>query len=346
LQKIIDYLLQNGGESIQYRTRREILGEPPDTKELKQLQQKILLKPRVRKILAAQQEDGWMGSTLHGSPPDGFDSNVWFLLNFGVERDHPSLQKAVNALLRPSGTAPYKTTFPGGPALDADGRGGDRSVFALTLASLACESNEVVASEVDLSLDHFRVAAAHSSLDDFSTCARPGGRRYYKPGARFPGANHMQLLASTRGWRTSANVAMVRDSFGHCMNLMKLDPQMIWFRHKTHFIGPFNFNWSMFPFSFERLEGDSYAFVWWLRALHRLATIGFVQAIPELAREYETLKTMLEDGQIYSRQTEMSLRRFKSIWSIEDAWRQKQQVKSDLFFAALLALNKAGYQTT
>lgn len=343
IMTIIDLLLDNAGASITYRTKRDILDISPEVGDMKQLQQQILLKPRVRKILANQHEDGWIGNELHGIPPTGFDSNIWFLLNYGVERDHPALQKAVNALLHPRTDASYKATFAGGHALDEDGRGGHRSVFAVILTNLQQEHNEIVASEVALSLDHFRAAISHTCLDDFSTSTRSGDRRYYKPGARFPGANHVQVLSRTKSWRTLENVDMVRHSFACCMNMMKKDPQYIMFKHKSHFIGPFNFGWAQFPFSFKQLDCDSYAYVWWLRTLDDLSTIGFVRELPELAKEYEYLKSILESGEIYSKQTEKSLQRYRRVWAIEDAWRNKQQVIADLYFMPLLILKKAGY---
>ena len=75
-QKIIDFLRANSGKSIQYRLRREILGEPPHSAGMVAMQESILSTPRVKKILKGRQEDGWIGTTLHGVPPFGLDSNV------------------------------------------------------------------------------------------------------------------------------------------------------------------------------------------------------------------------------------------------------------------------------
>jgi len=77
--------------------------------------------------------------------------------------------------------------------------------------------------------------------------------------------------------------------------------------------------------------------------LHNLATIGFVREVPELAVEYEHLKELLDSEDIYKKQSEKSLQRYKEIWSIEDRWRKEAQIKSDLFFMGLLTLHLAGF---
>jgi len=55
------------------------------------------------------------------------------------------------------------------------------------------------------------------------------------------------------------------------------------------------------------------------------------------------VKELLDSQAIYKKQTEKSLQRFREIWSIEDTWRREEQVKSDLFFWAVLILHRAGW---
>jgi hypothetical protein len=172
---------------------------------------------------------------LHGVPPNGLDSSIWKLLLHGVEKSNSVFEKAAYALLHPKSNEPYKRTFPGGPALDSDGRGGDRSVAANILASLGRDS------EVESSLQHFSAVLNCTSVDDFSKTTRTGSRRYYKPNALFPGANHIRLLGATKGWRTEKNTEMVKDSFRKCFEIMGNERNIINFKRNSHFIGPFNF---------------------------------------------------------------------------------------------------------
>lgn len=344
MQNVIDFLLDHAGDSIQYRLRRDILNAPPQSDEMGNLRDRILRKPRVMKILNAQQPDGWIGDCLHGSPPSGLDSNVWFLLNFGLDPGHPVFERAVHALLHPMENEPYTRTFPGGPALDADGRGGDQAVLAKILANLGREDEEPVTREIARSLGHFRGALSYTYVDDFSVTTRSGSRRYYKPGALFPGANHIELLSAAKGWRTPENLALVKKSFSHCLHIMKGETQPIFFKSKTHFVGPFNFNWLRFPFSIDQVQADSYALVWWLRMLHNIAGIGFVKEVPELDVEYACLAELLDSEDLYRKQTEQSLQRFRQIWSLEEQWKNEGQIKSDLYFLAFFILHRAGYR--
>lgn len=121
----IDFLLENACASIRYLVQRDILGTPTDNPVMTALQEEILKQSNVQKILASQHEDGWLGHELHGN--DGMDGLIGGLLNIGVEKEHPAVQKAVHALITPEIATQHKDWFRGGDALDADGRGGNRA---------------------------------------------------------------------------------------------------------------------------------------------------------------------------------------------------------------------------
>ena len=90
----------------------------------------------------------------------------------------------------------------------------------------------------------------------------------------------------------------------------------------------------------DQIQRHSYAMVWWLRALHKISTISFASEIAEFATEFDTLRELLDSGDIYPKQTEKSLQRFREIWSIEDQWKKGEQIKADLFFWAIYILHK------
>jgi len=68
MDNLLEFLLEKGGCSIRYRIRREILHEDKTSNDMAALQDKIMNRPKVRKILAAQHDDGWIGKELHGGP--------------------------------------------------------------------------------------------------------------------------------------------------------------------------------------------------------------------------------------------------------------------------------------
>lgn len=136
---ILDFLLEYGGSSVKYRTRRNILNGDIHSDEMLSIQEEILSKYQVRKLLDNQHEDGWIGNGLHGSRGKGIDSSISYLLNREVENDHPAMKKAVEALLSIREDKPYRTTFKGGNALDEGGRGGNEAVKAGVLAELGAD---------------------------------------------------------------------------------------------------------------------------------------------------------------------------------------------------------------
>ena len=179
MANIVEFLKANGGVSVQYLLRRDILNEDSQTLEMKALHDQILAKSAVKKILRLQHDDGWFGKDIHGV--EGVDTSVWRLLNHGVDQCHGVFQRLPQTLVHPKPNEPYKRTFPGGIALDEDGRGGNNSVVAQTLASLGYEDTPMVQNEVDLSLEHCRRALEHSSIDDFTNTNRAGSVRFKQP---------------------------------------------------------------------------------------------------------------------------------------------------------------------
>lgn len=99
MNNILAFLLEHGDISIQYRIKREILNESPSKNELLNLQKQIMEKPKVKRIVAHRQGDGWIGNELHGGPGKGLDSSVSFLLNYGVERESTLMKDVIKVLL-------------------------------------------------------------------------------------------------------------------------------------------------------------------------------------------------------------------------------------------------------
>ena len=340
---LLEFLLENGGCSIKYRIRRDILHEDKTSDNMKALQNEILCRPKIRKILAAQHDDGWIGEELHGGYVKGLDSSVWYLLISGVERDSAPMKKVVHALLaEKKNELPYKTTFPGGDAMDADGRGGNKAVRAGVLADLGEENNQYVQSELNTAISYLKDALLYNTIDDFSVTNKRG-IRYYKKNAHFPGSNHLNLLSAAQSWRSAENMELVKTSLSHCMKIMKNHDHNIMFKSGTHFVGPFNFNWNFADFHIKDINQDLYAFVWWLRNLYRLSRLGVVREIPEFRKAYDYLYHLVISKDILNKQSDKSLKRFKDILSIEDNWRNENSIFCDVFFYGVIILHYAGY---
>lgn len=210
-------------------------------------------------------------------------------------------------------------------------------VAAQVLAQLGAEDNAPVRSEVDAALRCFEEALRYRSVDDFTAKDRQG-RRFYKPGLRFPGANHLHLLACTTGWRSASAVAAVRESFRHCTALMSETRETV-FLKSGHLIGPFCFNWHLPEFCESDME-TPYAFIFFVRELERLAGLAFLT--DQLRGAYDTLWTLAAGRAVVERQSESSLRRLRR-FAVEPYWRTPENRLCDLLFFALPALYRAGY---
>ena len=335
----IDFLLDKACDSIRYLVKRDLLGVPADSAEMTAIEEKIIAQPNVRKILAAQCEDGWFGHELHGI--DGLDHLIGELLNAGVEKEHPAIQKAIRALITPEVASQHKNRFRGGEALDEGGRGGNRAVTAQILSWVHySEDYPLMAEQIELSLDHTTAAINYNSVDDFTKTA--GGKRFYRENARFPGANHIAMLAATESWRTDENVRAVKSACAHCYELMRNVDEYITFKKPEKFgggfVGPFNYNWqALTPMTEEHLTdiiNGSYNFGF---AFFLGSVTGVPDFMPRPTVTYGLLADILRRGNVDELIPEPAYRAFRQVMGKEPTLRRKYAKKCDLTYALLRA---------
>lgn len=336
----IDFLLAHACPGIRYLVQRDLLGIPTDEPHMTALQSEILLQPNTVRLMSAQHPDGWFGHELHGI--DGMDCLIGGLLNLGVEADHPAIRKAITALLTPEIASAHKNWFRGGAALDAGGRGGDRAVIANILAmTKAPEDTPVYADELALAYEHLSAVTGYRSVDDFSI--RGKNERYYKPDARFPGANHIGILAAAQGWRTDETMQNAKAAAKRAYEIMKDVDEFITFKKPAEFgggfVGPFNYNWqALSPMTEEQIVGimnspNSFSFAFWL---------GAVSGVPDWVRQhngtYEALAEMLERDTLSDNLPDNALSAFRKVSGREPSYRKKYAARCDLLYAVLQAV--------
>lgn len=340
LKKHADFLLENACVSTRYLVHRNMLKTPVDEPFMKKMQEEILQQTNVKRHLSAQYPDGWLGHELHGI--DGMDCHIGGLLNAGVEIDSPCIQQAITALTTPEIASQHKNWFRGGDALDADGRGGNRAVTADILSWLKYpEDYPLLADEISLAFEHLSAALDYTSVDDFSIKGKT--HRYYKPKARFPGANHIGLLENTQSWRSDEKMKTAKAAAKHAYELIMECDEHITFRKPKEFggsfVGPFNYNWgALKPITENELRNnilnnpDKFCFGFWL---------GAVSGVPDWVRQstqtYELLARLLDEDTFMEMIPEDALQGFRHIIGREPNWRKKTSVKCDVMFAMLNA---------
>ena len=338
-QKQIDYLLENACTATRYLVHRDILKTSRDEPFMQKMQSEILEQPNVQKHLAAQHPDGWIGNGIHGI--EDMDCHIGGLLDTGVEPDSPCIQRAITALATPEIASQHKNWFIGGEALDAEGRGGNHAIIAQILSWVGYDENHPIMSEqIALAQEHLFAVTGYNSPDDFSV--RMKSYRCYKPNARFPGANHINLLNATHGWRTEEKMTDAKLAVKHAYELMKDFDEHITYRKPKQFgsgvIGPFNYNWqALRPVTeqdFQNILNSSYNFQFgfWL---------GAVSGVPDWVRQstgtYELLANHLDADDYMEMIPEKALKAFRQIMGREPDWRRKSSVKCDVMFALLNA---------
>ena len=339
-QKQIDFLLAHACPSIQYLVYRDMLNVPVHEPSMVALQNEILLQSNTQKYLFAQHSDGWFGHELHGI--DGMDGHISKLLNLGVEANHPVIKKAITALLTPKIAATHRNWFRGGAAGDAEGRGGNRAVAANILSMVKVpEDIPVYAEELHLSFEHLSAVLHYRSVDDFSIKGK--NQRYYKPKAKFPGANHISILAATQGWRSDEKMKSARAAAKRAYEIMKDVDELITFKKPKEFGGgfvlPFNYNWqSLNPMNEDQIvkimnSSDNFYFTFWLTA---------VSNVPDWMKQhndtYETLADMLDRNAILDKIPQSAFNAFRKVLGKEPTYRKKYAAECDILYAVLRAV--------
>jgi len=336
--KTIDFLMKNACVNIRYLVQRDMMKIPVDTPEMQSMQAELLQSPVVQKCLSAQRTDGWLGHELHGG--DGMDSLMGVLLRSGLEAKSVPVQKAVNALVTPEIAGQHKSHFAAGDALDADGRGGNRSITAWILSTTGFpEDKQPLSDEINLALGHLYGSRAYNSIDDFT---KQGTKfRYYKPAVMFPGANHIEILRNTHSWQSRENLQTAKKSMENCYAIVKDIEGYIMFRKPKEFggsyMGPFNYDWqSLNPIETHDLlrmvnnPKNRFQFGFYIRSLGRHPMWAIQTAQP-----YEFFADMLEKDTLMDNMTDKALSGFKYLWGIEPNWRNKTSVKCDLTYRIL-----------
>ena len=94
-QKMIDFLLKNANPSIKHRVKSEIL-HSLTADEATLYQEQIIQEEMIQRIIACQQENGWIGKSLHGGL-DTQEGGTKYLAEKALNKETPVLKRAMSA---------------------------------------------------------------------------------------------------------------------------------------------------------------------------------------------------------------------------------------------------------
>ena len=327
-------LLDSACPSIQYRLRREILGQPTDNPAMLALQEQILLDPVVQTVLGWQGPDGWLAWDFHGAK--SHETGIRILCEKGLDSRHPALARALDALERYPDRLERGLGKPA-PILDALGFGGARMIQATLFAQAGIEDKTCVREQDLEALAGFRAVLEVDSIKDI--VEEYQGRLVFKPGVRWPGIYHLRLLAFTHAWRTSENLSMLVNAVRRLVELSPI-PE-IHVRSKSRWIAPASFG--MHDFNPDMESMDAAQWMTWFHRCECLARLGLIQSLPALKQQVDWLATLSEAKPGWF--TRIRNHPYFARWGaytglrLEPDWRHPKSRKYDLNFRRLLILH-------
>jgi len=332
-----ELLLSEACPSIEYRTRKELLGESPRLGRMRDLQRRILEDAVVRRVIDSRRQDGWLGSTFHGQ--GGIEVGIRILSEKGVERCQPVLRDALLALER--GTDRLSEGIGKvGAVLDDLGLGGQRLIRAAVFAYAGVESRPFVKEQVAGALERMAAAADVAAIAEITEKYR--GKLVFREGVIWPCIYDLRLLAWTRSWRTARHERMVARGIRRMVELSPI-PE-IHVRWKSQIIAPASYCMHEFRPRLGSLSPAKWAM--WFHRMEMLARLGVVPRVPALKLQVGRLRRVLADGDgLFVLPLRHGYFRNWGAYSglmLEVDWRASARRQGDLTFRSLVILAQSG----
>lgn len=336
-KSMIANLLAQACPSIQYRIRRELLGEAPSTPEMISLQTRIGEDVQVREVLGWQQPDGWLGWNFHGF--GGMEAGIRLLCEKDLSRTHPAFVRALESIDRfpdrlARGLGKVSRVF------DELGLGGPHFILGALLAHAGAENHPVVRDQLTVALNGMNALLAVKSREQWLEDYR--GNLVLRSGMLWPGIYHLRLLAWTNGWRTAGTLEQVRACVSRLVELSPMPAYHV--RHKSQLIAPASFCMDDFNPDLNRM--DSPGWMCWFHRMELLARLGVVSGIPALKQQVAALAEILagSGGRFTRRLTHPYFRQWGAYTGLmlEEDWKKPQRRENDLTFRSLIILHYSG----
>lgn len=120
------------------------------------------------------------------------ESGIRLLCEKGLDRNHPRLSSALEALEREQDRL-YSGIGEVGRIFDGTGYGGSQAIRAALFAQAGAEDHFLVKNQIQLALAVFEVVLRIRTLDDLIEEYK--SKPVYRQGAVWPGIYHLRLLA-------------------------------------------------------------------------------------------------------------------------------------------------------
>lgn len=245
--KSIDFLLNHAGPVIQYRLRKEIMGNIT-LQEEKQFLKAIYELPYLQLVQKYVKPNGyigsgmhswnnWRGTVLHETPLQDGETAARLLCYYAIPKEHPIVADFVKAMRNeevikqefsyiPPEIERYNNRFIGirnGNCLGA-------LLYTMQAILGYGDDYDDLIEFQQIALKGFERILQMSSLDEILKKRKGTEKKYKRPYIEsdeyFPNGYTLEVLAYTKAWRTEKNIQMLADAFDHINEIMKPDNQM------------------------------------------------------------------------------------------------------------------------
>lgn len=244
--KSIDFLLNNAGPVIQYRLRKEIIGNISAQEEKRFLNEiyelpyfKLVqkyVKPNGYIGSGMHSWDNWRGTVLHETPLQDGETAARLLCYYAIPKEHPIVADFVKAM-RDEEIIKHEFSYIPPEVERYDNRfigihnGNCLGALLYTMQAILGYGDEYddLIEFQQIALKGFERILQISSLDEILKMRKGTEKKYKLPYIEsdeyFPNGYTLETLAYTKAWRTKKNIQMLADVFNHINKIMKPDNQ-------------------------------------------------------------------------------------------------------------------------
>lgn len=245
--KSIDFLLNNAGPVIQYRLRKEIIGNISAQEEKRFLNEiyelpyfKLVqkyVKPNGYIGSGMHSWDNWRGTVLHETPLQDGETAARLLCYYAIPKEHPIVADFVKAM-RDEEIIKHEFSYIPPEVERYDNRfiginnGNCLGALLYTMQAILGYGDEYddLIEFQQIALKGFERILQISSLDEILKKRKGTEKKYKLPYIEsdeyFPNGYTLETLAYTKAWRTKKNIQMLADVFNHINRIMKPDNQI------------------------------------------------------------------------------------------------------------------------
>lgn len=256
--KSIEFLLNNAGPVIQYRLRKEIMGNI-SVQEEKRLLNEIYKLPYFQLVQKYVKPSGyigsgmhswnnWRGTVLHETPLQDGETAARLLCYYAIPKEQPIVANFVKAMRNekimeqefsyiPPEIERYNNRFIGihnGNCLGA-------LLYTMQAMLGYGDDYDDLIEFQQIALKGFERVLQISSLEEILKKRKGAEKKYKLPYIEadeyFPNGYTLEMLAYTKAWRTKKNIQMLADAFNHINRIMKPD-NLINVKIKSRYYAP------------------------------------------------------------------------------------------------------------